>query len=67
MRDVKQTKKTPDFSRVLDLLGLCEMYMWRKDRDSNPGNDASRLTVFETAAFDHSAILPLRCIAKWTL
>lgn len=31
---------------------------WRKHRDSNPGSASRRPAIFETAAIDHSAILP---------
>ena len=43
------TKKSP-LSRALD--------KWRRGRDSNPRRGVNPLTVFETAAFDHSATSP---------
>lgn len=36
------------------------MACWRRDGDSNPGDDSRRPTVFKTVAFNRSAIPPFR-------
>ena len=35
------------YQGLLDFMKHYRIVLWRKDRDSNPGNDVSRLTVFE--------------------
>ena len=51
--DIHQNKQPTPGARVIQAL--------RREGDSNPRSRDSGTTVFETAAFDHSAISPYKC------